>query len=146
MGQALILAVYQTIPLVQLLHDESLHWISISTYNCKEGDVFLIDSMFRGRVAHQTKRQICSILSSNKKELKIVALPVLQQSNAIDCGAFVHSFPAEINIDTYKIRTHLLYCLVEHELSQFSVFQSQFSRSDRNHRKYSQKHFHWLIW
>ena len=110
------------------------------------GDVFLIDSMFRGRVAHQTKRQICSILSSNKKELKIVALPVLQQSNAIDCGAFVHSFPAEINIDTYKIRTHLLYCLVEHELSQFSIFQSQFSRSDRNHRKYSQKHFHWLIW
>ena len=33
---------------------------------------------FRGRVAHQTKRQICSILNSDKKELKIVALPVQQ--------------------------------------------------------------------
>ena len=47
-----------------------------------------MDSMFRGRIAHQTKRQICSILNSNKKELKIVALPVQQQSNAIDCGVF----------------------------------------------------------
>ena len=59
LGQALILAVYQTIPLVQLLHG-GLHWIAISTYNCKEGEVFLMDSMFRGRVAHLTKRQICN--------------------------------------------------------------------------------------
>ena len=35
--------------------------------NCKEGEVLLMDSMFRGRVAHQTKRQICSILNSDKK-------------------------------------------------------------------------------
>ena len=38
-----------------------------------------MDSMFHGRVPQQTKRQICSILDSNKKELKIVALPVEQQ-------------------------------------------------------------------
>ena len=88
-----------------------------------------MDSMFRGRVAHQTKRQICSILHSDKKELKIVALPVQQQSNVIACGvfalAFIHYFlsekktPAEVNIDTSKMRTHLLHCLVENELSQF---------------------------
>ena len=65
--QALSFAVYQTTPFVQVLHDGSLHRIAISTYNCKEGEVFLMDSMFRGRVAHQTKRQICSILNADKK-------------------------------------------------------------------------------
>ena len=44
----------------------------------------------------------------------------MQQSNAIDCGAFVHPYPVEVKFDTYKMRMHLLYCLVEHELSQFS--------------------------
>ena len=67
LGQALNFAVYQTIPFVQVLHDGSLHWIAISTYNCKEGEVFLMDSMFCGQVAHQTKRQVCSILNPNKK-------------------------------------------------------------------------------
>ena len=74
--QALNFAVYLTTPFVQVLHDGSLHWIVISTYNCKEEEVFLMDNMFRGRVAHQTKRQICSILNSDKEELKIVDLPV----------------------------------------------------------------------
>ena len=69
LGQALSFAVYQTIPFVQVLHDGSLHWIDISTYNCKEGEVFLMDSMFCGRVAHQTKCQICSILNSNENAL-----------------------------------------------------------------------------
>ena len=59
LGQALSFAVYQTTPFVQVLHDGSLHWVAISTYNCKEGEIFLMDSMFRGRVAHKTKRQIC---------------------------------------------------------------------------------------
>ena len=77
---------------VQVLHDGRLHWIAISTYNCKEGEVFLMDSVFRGHIAHQTKRQVCSIHNSNEKELKIVALPVQQQSSAIDCGVFALAF------------------------------------------------------
>ena len=75
-----------------MLHEGSLHWIAISTNNCKEGEVFLMDSMFRGRVTHHTKRQVCSILSSNKKELKIVAFPAQQHSNAFDCGVFARAF------------------------------------------------------
>ena len=75
-----------------MLHDGSLHWIAISTSNCKEVEVFLMDSMFRGREAHQTKRQICSILNSDKKELKIVALSPQQQTSAIDCGVFAQAF------------------------------------------------------
>ena len=138
LSQALNFDGYQTILFVQVLHDRSLHWIAISTHNCKEGDVFLINSMFCGRVTHETKREICSILNSDKKELKIVALLVQEQSNAINCGVFALAFipyilsekntPVEVNFDTFKMRTHLLHVPVENELSQFP-------RSDRNHRK-----------
>ena len=101
-------------------------------------EVFWMDSMFHRRVPQQTKRQICSILNSNKKELKIVALPVQQEWNAIECGVFALAFihyilseketPVEVNFDTTKMRTHLFRSLVENELSQFPG-------SDRNHRK-----------
>ena len=84
-----------------------------------------MDSMFHGWIAHQTKHQICSIINSDKKELKIVALPVQQQSNATDCGVFALAF---IHYILSEKRTHLLHCLVENELSQFP-------HSDRNHRK-----------
>ena len=51
-----------------------------------------MDSMFRERVAHQTKCQICLIFNSDNKELKIVTLPVEQESNAVDCGVFALAF------------------------------------------------------
>ena len=84
-----------------------------------------MDNVFGGRVAHQTKRQICSIFSSDQKELKIVALPVQQWSNAIDCGVFVLAVihyiyqkrKHPVNFNTSKMRTHLLHCLAENELS-----------------------------
>ena len=47
LGQVLNFVVYQTIPFVRVLHDGSLCWIAISSYNCKEGEVFLV--CFAGR-------------------------------------------------------------------------------------------------
>ena len=47
-----------------------------------------MDSMFHEQVAHQAKGQICSVLNSDKKELKTVALLVQHQSNNIDYGVF----------------------------------------------------------
>ena len=92
---------------------------------CKqEGEFLLINSLFRGRVAHQTKCKIWAILISDKKELKTVALPVQQQPNAAHCGVFALTFihytlsektPVEANFDTSKMRSHLLHCLVENE-------------------------------
>ena len=41
--QALNFAVCQTTPFVQVLHNGSLHWIAISTYNFKEGKFGLLN-------------------------------------------------------------------------------------------------------
>ena len=58
-----------------------------------------------------------------------MALPVQPEQYAIDCGVFTPAFihyilsekktPVEVNFHTSKMRTHLLHCLVENELSQF---------------------------
>ena len=77
---------------VQVLHDGKLHWIAISTYECNEGEVCYIDSLFKGKIAVHTKQQICAILNCDLKHVKIKVLSVQQQSNGVDCGVFVLAF------------------------------------------------------
>ena len=36
-------------PFVQVLHDGNIHWLAISTINCLPGEVFIMNSMFRGK-------------------------------------------------------------------------------------------------
>ena len=120
MRQALNFVIYQTTPFVQVLHDGSLRWIAISSDNCKEREVLLMDSMFRGQVAHQTKRQICSILNSAEKELRIVVLPVQQQSNAIDCGVFALAFIHYILSEKETLQSKFRHFLNENALTPLS--------------------------
>ena len=42
-------------PFVQVLHDGNIHWLAISTINCLPGEIFIIDSMFRGKIATTKK-------------------------------------------------------------------------------------------
>ena len=37
---------------VQVLHDGSIHWLEISTLNCIPDEIFIMDSMFRGKINH----------------------------------------------------------------------------------------------
>ena len=77
---------------MQILHDGNLHWVAISTYGWSPEEVFLMDSLFNGCIADHTKRQICSIMNYEQDVLKIIALPVQQQSNGVDCGVFAIVF------------------------------------------------------
>ena len=36
--------------LVQILCNNRTHWVAISTYNCKNGEVNYYDSLFSGRI------------------------------------------------------------------------------------------------
>ena len=35
---------------VQILHDGDVHWLTVSTFGCSEGEVCLLDSMFKGKI------------------------------------------------------------------------------------------------
>ena len=55
LGQGLNFAICCDVPFVQILHHGNLHWVTISTYGCNPGEVFLMDSLFNGRFADQPK-------------------------------------------------------------------------------------------
>ena len=92
LGQGINFAICRNVPFVQIVHDGNLHWVAISTCGCNPGEVFLIDSLFNGRIADHTKRQTCSIVNYDQAVLKIIALPVQQQSNGVDCDVFAIAF------------------------------------------------------
>ena len=88
LGQKSNFKSYKSMPFVQIIHNGNLHWVTISTYGCNEGEVNLMASLFKGNIPLQTKRQICAIMDCESKYLKIKVLPVQQQSNSVDCGVY----------------------------------------------------------
>ena len=73
-------------PFVQVLHDGRIHWIAVSTFNCNEGEINLMDSPFQERVPHQSKQQLSALVNCRNKNIKINVLPVQKQTNGVDCG------------------------------------------------------------
>ena len=76
LGEKFHFNVYRSIPFAHVLHDSRLNWVAISSYGCAQEEIYLIDSLFNGKVAEHTKRQICSILNCSKDTLNINTLPV----------------------------------------------------------------------
>ena len=126
LGQTLQFDVQRNKPFVQILHDGRFHWVAISSYGCQEGEIFLMDSLFSGRIANHTKRQICCILNCASDELKVKVLPVQQQTNGVDCGVFAVAFvyhilstkktPTDISFEERRTRSHIVNCIGKNEI------------------------------
>ena len=61
---------------VQILHKNWAHWVAISTYNCKNGEVNYYGSLFLGRINDFVKQQICTLMQADEDALKINVMPV----------------------------------------------------------------------
>ena len=88
LGQTKSFKRFQLQPFVQILHDGVAHWVVISTFNCKPGEIMLMNSLFKGRVSVHIKKQICFIMNSKEREIKIKVAGVQLQTNGIDCGLY----------------------------------------------------------
>ena len=44
LGQSLNFSIMRDKPFVQVLHDGKMHWLTIVTYKCKEGEINILDS------------------------------------------------------------------------------------------------------
>ena len=60
---------------IQLLHDGRHHWVTISTLDCRPGEIKYYDSMFTGKLTESVKNQICFITQFKGKNIKIDVLP-----------------------------------------------------------------------
>ena len=84
--------VYQNRPFVQVIHNGRYHWLALSTYGCKEGEIYLLDSKFNYILSLQTKRQICVLLCCRQKSIKVKIVPVQLQAGYVDFGLFAVAF------------------------------------------------------
>ena len=62
LGQLLSYQIYQNTPFVQVIHNGCYHWLWLSTYGCKQGEIFVLVSKFNYSLSIQTKKQICALL------------------------------------------------------------------------------------
>ena len=69
LGQKLQFTV-STTEFIQILHDGSNHWITISTIGCVSGEVILYDSISKKPTRH-LEAQIASLIHTHKKSLTI---------------------------------------------------------------------------
>ncbi|XP_065682779.1 uncharacterized protein LOC136095885 [Hydra vulgaris] len=117
-------------PFVQILHDGNIHWVCITTYDCKPGEIYIFDSLFHGLISIETKRQICSILHCSQKKIVIKVLPVQQQTNGVDCGLYAIAWarqvletngipPSTHMFEQNEMRNHLLNCILNNQLDVF---------------------------
>ena len=88
-----------------------------------------MDSLFTGMLTRKMKQQICNIVMCKKDKMKIIVLPVEQQSNGIDCGVYAIAFITSIlhgkldfsliNYDEMKMRSHMMNMLVKNRIKEF---------------------------
>ena len=125
-GQNLSFYVYQNRPFVQVIHNMRYHWLALSTYRCKERDIYVVDSKFNYVLSLQTKGQICTLLCCCQKNIKVEIVPVQQQADSVDCGLFAVAFiqyilsekknPTNVSFMQSSMRNHTLKCLENNNL------------------------------
>ena len=58
LGQTLGFNIFRNVPFVEILLNGEVHWLAISTYVCKQGEVNSLDNLFKGKVKDHSRRQI----------------------------------------------------------------------------------------
>ena len=109
------------------------HWITISNM-CSSDVVSVYDSMQSCTLGSQTKRQIASILMTDKESIDVQIVNVQTQKGTSDCGLFSLAFstslcaganPAEENYIQNELRSHLYKCLESRKITPFPTKRSK---------------------
>ena len=121
----------ETSAFVQIVHNGTNHWLTISTIGAKEAEVFIYDSLYCS-VSNAVKNQIAALLSTPSKEISLKFVSVQKQQGGCDCGLFAIAFatalvtgqnPGGIIFDQSKMRRHLYSCLNKGRLEMFPILE-----------------------
>ena len=125
-AQNLSYDVYQNQSFVRVIHNGRYHWLPLSTYGCKKGEIYLLDSKFNYVLPLQTKRQVCTLLCCCQESIKVNIAPVQQKAGGVDCGFFAVAFiqyilsekkiPNNVSFAQSNLRNHALKCLKNNNL------------------------------
>ena len=112
---------------VPILHTGQTHWICITNIGCSSGTVKVYDSLYR-TLTPLTKMQIADLLYWQKDKIDVIIQPVMQQTNAVDCGVYAIAYatslclgddPCYLKLNRRNIRQHLWQCILAEKMTSF---------------------------
>ncbi|KAI4805818.1 hypothetical protein KUCAC02_010414 [Chaenocephalus aceratus] len=112
---------------VQVLHDGSLHWVTVRNLFSRDNTVELYDSLYSS-VPMSIKMQIASIIMTNERSMHVKIQKFQRQQGGVDCGLFAIAAatdlcngrdPSTSNYKQTEMRSHLLQALKDAVLLPF---------------------------
>ena len=113
---------------VQIAHCTARHhWITVTTINCKAGEVRVFDSVFTN-CDKETEVLIRGLYQHKSKNTKIIMSRCQKQTGGMDCGLFAIAFavalvfnlrPSKLKFNQQKMRSHLVECFTKQEMTPF---------------------------
>ena len=86
----------QPVEMIQIIHDGALHWLLVSTYGCKDGQVKVYDSLMSPSPALNVQLQIASLICCPLKRIECAYQLCQQQKGGADCGLFAIAFAVDL--------------------------------------------------
>ena len=113
---------------VQIIHcSERHHWVVATTVNCRDGQVLVIDSVYRS-LDDETKNTVCRLFQNGSKHPVTKVISPQKQKGDKDCGLFAiayvtaiafSQFPAKKTFRQESLRAHLVTCFQHSKMSPF---------------------------
>ena len=63
---------------VQILHNGSFHWLTVSNINCEKNEINYYDSLFHGKIKDHIKMQVCNLYKCPEDEV-VIKVRICQQ-------------------------------------------------------------------
>jgi len=107
----------------EILNCDRTHWVCVSSFGCKQGNVNMFDSKQNCEILLSTKEAIACILGTTCKCISLRFVDVQQQSNNYDCGLFALAYASSIcdGISILQLLTIILV-LVSNRESRLKVY------------------------
>jgi len=136
-----------TQPACQIHYTHNYHWV-VSILH--DNQIFLLDSLGNDRsrdrlIPHGLQIQLSVLYGKDKEYIDITIPTVMKQNNNVDCGVNAIAFATqyclnkqlefEIIFDSSKMRSHLMHCFEQEEISLFPVTQKTLSKRSMLHVK-----------
>ena len=125
----------QTEEFIQILHNGSDHWITITTIGAKHPDMFVYDSLY-STVNESVKTQISNLICTQNSSIRLSFVDVVRQSGINDCGVFAVAYATSLCFEVSlsnpffqqkSMREHIYRCLGERKftMSPISKYRRQ---------------------
>ena len=91
-------------------------------------------SLIKGKITNSVKKQVCCLLHSKEKKVKVHVMPMQHQKNKTNCGIYAITFayfianntdPSTVYLEESKLRKHLYFCFQNSNLMPFPLSSSK---------------------